>query len=101
MIKNWQDGFEIINNVFSEKEIVKLISAVEELNIPMHRGGIRNLEKKSEGINKFCQAESIVAMASQFIESKFGVVINFFSCKIRILIFYGGQIAFRYIYSNK
>lgn len=62
-----QEGFEIIDDFVTEKEVLELISAVESFDIPARRGGIRNIEKKSAFINEFCKSESLISKVINYL----------------------------------
>lgn len=64
------NGFELIPDFLSDAEIAVLSDDLKALQLGEQRGGIRNIEKKSQAVADLCKANKVLQLAAAYLPGK-------------------------------
>ena len=65
-----EEGFEIIDNFISEKDISNIINEIKSIEFPFGTGGVRNAEKKLSSINNYINLLFPYKKAASYLNGK-------------------------------
>lgn len=62
-----ENGFEIIDNFSDQKTLAHLSLALQCLDVPRQKGGVRNVEKKSQVVHDFCLSAQVLQTVKKYL----------------------------------